>query len=206
MPLNINVAAFGVGTINWTLRWRILGTSTWSTSSVSPTNPISASTTSAVITVPNENTIYELQILSNCGSTTSQSAIIKKIARECPTLLASNVSTTDTSITVSVPVATPAPISNHIANILIEIYQGLTLISNQLITVPNSTNTVTFTGLTASTTYTIKTTIQYQDPDSIPESSYPNGATDETQKCNFNVVTDALMACATPIVISVIES
>ena len=144
MPLNINVAPFGVGTINWTLRWRILGTSVWSTSSVSPTNPISASTTTAIITVPNENTIYELQILSNCGSTTSQSSIIKKIARECPTLLASNVITTDTSITVSTPIATPAPISNHIANILVELYQGLTLISNQLLTTPNSVNTVTF--------------------------------------------------------------
>lgn len=206
MSLTINVSPFGVGTTSWTLAWRVLGTSTFNTTNVTPANPISASTTTAVLNVPNENTIYELRIIANCGSSTSQSAIFRRIARECPTLLASNVSTTDSSITVSVPVATPSPISNHIANILVEVYQGLTLISNQLITNPNSVNTVTFTGLNQNTTYTIKSTITYQEGDSIPQSSYPNGATNETQICTFNVVTDTLPTCQVPVIISISES
>jgi len=206
MSLTINVSPFGVGTTSWTLAWRILGTTTFNTTNVTPANPISASTTTAVLNVPNENTIYELRVIANCGSSTSQSAIFKRIARECPTLLASNVSTTDSSITVSVPVATPAPIGNHITNILVEVYQGLTLISNQLITNPNSTNTVTFTGLNQNTTYTIKSTITYQEPDTIPQLTYPNGADAETQICTFDVVTDATPSCQTPVITNITES
>ena len=205
MSLTINVSPFGVSATSWTLAWRVLGTSTFNTTNVTPSNPIATSTTSATINVPNENTIYEVKVISNCGGNTSQSSVIKRIARECPSLLASNVSTTDSTITVSVPIGTPAPISNHVTNILVEVYQGLTLITNQLITNPNSTNTVTFTGLNQNTTYTIKTIITYQEGDTIPQASYPNGADSETQICTFDVLTDVLPSCSSPIIISVTE-
>jgi hypothetical protein len=128
------------------------------------------------------------------------------IARECVSLLGINAIVTDTSITVSTPLTTPAPISLHIASITYELYQGLTLLTSQVITTVNTTNTVNFTGLNQNTTYTVKTIIQYTNADTYPKASYDNGGTANTNVCLYNIITNTTPACAAPIILSITES
>jgi len=205
MAIRLNLGSFGVSASNYTVRWRVLGSTTWITSGLTPANPIPTTNLTPVITVPNENTIYEVQVITNCGTSTAQSAIIKKIARQCPTTLQYNVTTTDTTITISYPLDTPAPISNHVTSILVQLYQGPTLITSQTISSPNSNNTITFNGLNQNTTYTVRHTVTYAHADSIPEGSYPNGATANTSICTVSVQTEVTASCPIPVILSVQE-
>lgn len=199
MPIPVTISPVGLGITNYTIRWRVKGSSIWNTSGVTPSNPQIPSTTSASINVPNTNTVYEVQIVSTCGSNTSQTPIYNTIERDCPTLLEQNITATDSSITASFPLNTPAPISSHINNIVAELYQGSLLINSQTIATPNNTNTLTFTGLNQNTTYTIKYIVTFAYADSIPLASYSNGGSSNTHICNLNVLTSATPSC--PIVI-----
>jgi hypothetical protein len=186
----------------WTLRHRVKGTSTWVTNNVTPANPQLSTNTSATITTSSFNTIYEYQVLTLCNGSTSQSVIATAIDRSCPTLLQNNVVTTDTSINLSFPLNTPAPISNHISSIFVELYQGLTLITSQTLSSLNTTNAVTFTGLNQNTSYKVKYTINFTASDNPLKSSYPSGVTANTHICEVNVMTDVSPVCPTPIIIS----
>jgi hypothetical protein len=199
MAIPITISPVGLGITNYTIRWRIKGASVWNTTGVTPANPQLSSTTSASIAVPNTNTVYEVQIISSCGSSTSQTPIFNTIERDCPTLLEQSITATDTSITASFPLNTPAPISSHVTSLVVELYQGLSLISTQTIAAPNTTNTLTFTGLNQSTTYTLKYTTTYAHSDSIPLLTYSNGGTANSSVCSVNVLTAVTPAC--PIVI-----
>ena len=207
MPISVNIQPFGISVTSWNIRWRVLGTVTWFTNATTPSNPQLANNSLVTITVPYLNTVYEVQILSNCGNSTTNSAIIKQIKRGCPTLSSQNVNVTDTTITASFPIATPAPISNHIASLKVEIFQGVTLINTFVFTTTlDNYNTITFSGLNPNTTYTLKSTITYTQSDSVPLNSYPNNATANTQICTTDVLTNNTTVCSTPIILTVTES
>lgn len=207
MPnIDLQLGSFGVGVVDYTLKHRVYGTSTFLTTNAIPTNPIPATNITPQIIGVIDNTIYEIQITSNCGSSVANSSIVRKIKRGCPTLAQHNISVTDTTITSSFPLATPAPISNHISNITVELYQGLTLVNSQIISAPNTINTVTFTGLNQNTTYTLKYKVNFTAPDSLPLLTYPNGGTDSMMVCNTTAQTNVTPLCPSGIILSISES
>lgn len=201
--INLNISAFGVGTTDYSVRWRIYPSLTWVTTGITPSNPIATSNLAPSITVPNENTVYDIQIVGNCGSSTSQSAVFKKITRACPTLLQYSATVTDSSITSNFPLNAATPLTNHVSSILVELFQGVTLISSQTIA-PTTLNTTTFTGLSASTTYTLKHTVTYTQSDTIV-GTYSSGSTVNTQVCSTTILTTSVPTCVQPVITSITE-
>jgi hypothetical protein len=202
--IQLNLSAFGIGTTDYTLRYRPFGTSSWvSTSGISPTNPIPTTTLNPTITGLAENTIYEIQLLGNCGASTSQSSIYRKITRECPSLLSMGVVVTDSTISANFPLGSLTPLTNHVGSITVDILQGVTLVNTQTIA-PSTLNTVTFTGLTQNTTYTLRYTITYSQSDTIT-STYSAGSTVNTQVCEMSVLTSSTPVCQTPVITSITE-
>ena len=203
--INLQVSAFPVSVINYSLKYRPLGTTTWLSTNIAPANPIPTTFLTPVISNVGENTVYELQLYNNCGSSLSQSVIYKKITRNCPTLLEYGAVVTDTSISINFPLAnTITPISNHIVDIVVSIYQGVTLINSTILT-PNATNNVTFTSLTQSTTYTIKHKINYTASDN-PVGTYTGGDTANSHFCTVDILTNTTPVCAVPVITSITQA
>lgn len=194
--------------VSWKLRYRVKGTNTWLTSNLSPslpTNGYDTSVSSVTVSPQYDNTIYEYQTITKCGSNEINSSIYTKINRGCPTLLSQSIVTTDTSISLNFPLNTPVPLSNHIQSITVVLKQGSTLISTQTLTSINSTNTVSFTNLTENTTYNIEYTITFVSED-FPVSLYTGDNTSNTHKCTLAVTTEPSPECPDIIIVSVTQS
>jgi hypothetical protein len=204
--INLELGAFGLNVTNYTLRHKLFGTATFATNNTTPGNPITATNLTPQITGVIENTIYDIQIASNCGASTAQSPTVQMIVRGCPTLAQHNINATDSTITASFPLSTPAPISSHITNIVVELFQGATLVSTQTLTSLNTTNTVTFTGLNQNTTYDIRYSVNYAASDSYPLASYPNGGDANTQVCLVSAQTTVTPVCPAAVILTITES
>lgn len=69
----------GVGATNQTVQYRVRDTGPWTTiSGITPTNPLSGSANSAVVTGLDENAVYQFQVLSNCCPGVVRASIIRE--------------------------------------------------------------------------------------------------------------------------------
>ena len=204
--LNVTLASLGATVSTYVLQWRALGSNIWLTTNVTPSNPIPASFLTPYITFPTDNTIFQYQLLSNCGSSVAQSIIQRFINRGCPSYTSLNLVPSDTAVTGVFPLNSPAPISNHISSIVIGLYIGTTLVSSQTISTPTAFNAFTFTSLISSTVYSLVFDINYAQSDSI-SYTYSLLDTSSLHKCLANSFTTAASAiCPIPIIISITQS
>lgn len=206
MPITVNIQPITSPNILWWKpRYRVKGTNTWLTNGITPAGNIPTNISTAEIVTPYSNTVYEIQIVSNCAGNENTSLVYTRINRDCPTLLSQSVITTDTSISLNFPINTPSPISAHINNIVVILKQGQVVLNTQILSV-NSTNTVIFNNLTENTTYTIEYTINFTSEDNPPLLVYEEGVTSQTHKCSLSVTTEPKPECPDIIVTSITQS
>ena len=205
--MKLSISPLGGSVINYTLQWRTLGTTLWNTSGVTPANPITASITTATITLPNTNTVYQFQLLTNCGTSVAQSAIIVKSNRACPAITELGLLSTDTTISGAFPLATPNPIGLHFTSLKIYLLLGIQIVDTRIISTISASNQFVFTGLSASTNYGISVEIQYSQADSFPDATLATGDTNILHNCsNYTIATQIAQVCPTITILSVIQS
>lgn len=204
--LNLNLSPLGASVVSYTVQYRALGSNIWLNSNVIPNNPISSSVLNPYITLPTDNTIYQVQLLSNCGTNIAQSIIQRFINRGCPIYSALNLNSTDVSISGVFPLNTPSPISTHISSINIQLFIGTTLVNSQIISTPTAFNSFIFTSLISNTVYSLVFVINYTFPDTI-SPAYSLGDSSSQHLCLGNSFTTAASAiCPVPVIISITQS
>ena len=205
--MKLTISPLGGSVINYTLQWRALGATIWNTNNVAPANPITASILNSTVTLPAINTVYQFQLLTNCGTSVAQSTIITKSNRGCPAVTELGLTTTDTTISGAFPLPTPNPVNIHFASLKIYLLLGTQIVDTKTISSIGASNQFLFTGLTASTNYSITVEMQFSQADSFSDTSLATGDTTVLHNCsNYTIATQQAQVCPTVTIISITQS
>jgi hypothetical protein len=177
--------AGGTNSIGQIANMRVTGQTTWVTTGFSPANPLSATATTTTATVT-DNTIYDFMVQTTCtyGGPTD-GGVQQGISFACIVPVLTHTFNSVTATTSGFP--TPG-----VTTVIYSLYDSTnTLVATQNASVVGGSANTTFAGLSASTTYSVRSDY----------SATVNGTTQTSSGVCGNgtsVTTDPLPVCNAP--------